>query len=176
MGEGELKCHRSPLHFRPSASLPLSLHPPSSSALRARARLPPLPAGSEQEGGKAEKQEQGEDTGEAGSGGGPNGWRVYFTVADEFEMPSKKHLIAPSRSLPGKGVWEGMSPRATSVSFDKQLGTRHRGTGCSPVMWGGGPLAPPPRLRTFHLFSPLSLPFLATHGSERASGSKEHFK
>lgn len=46
-------------------------------------------------------------------------------------MPSKKHLIAPSRSLPGKGVWEGMIPRATSVSFDKQLGASHRGTGCS---------------------------------------------
>ena len=75
-------------------------------------------------------------------------------------MPSKKHLIASSRSLPGKGVWEGMIPRATSVSFDKQLGARHRGTGCSQSCGeGGGQL---PRLRTFRLFSPFSLPFLVT--------------
>lgn len=29
--------------------------------------------------------------------------KVYFTVADEFEMPSKKHRIVPAGSLPGKG-------------------------------------------------------------------------
>lgn len=28
---------------------------------------------------------------------------VYFTVTDEFEMPSKKHLIVPACSLPRKG-------------------------------------------------------------------------
>lgn len=29
--------------------------------------------------------------------------KVYFTVADEFEMPSKKHRIVLAGSLPGKG-------------------------------------------------------------------------
>lgn len=27
---------------------------------------------------------------------------AYFAVAAEFEMPSKKHLIGPALSLPGK--------------------------------------------------------------------------
>lgn len=60
MGEGELKYHLSTLHFRPSASPPPFLHPPFF--LRPPSRLPQLPAGSEQEGGKTEKQGQGEDT------------------------------------------------------------------------------------------------------------------
>lgn len=37
-----------------------------------------------------------------------SGLTVYFTVADESEMPSKKHLIAPAHSLPekqGVGEW-----------------------------------------------------------------------
>lgn len=59
MGEGELKCYRSPLQtfsLSPSSSTPIFFLPPP-------AQLPQLPAGSEQEGGKAEKQGQGEGTG-----------------------------------------------------------------------------------------------------------------
>lgn len=89
-------------------------------------------------------------------------------------MPSKKHLIAPSRSLPGKGVWEGMIPRATSVSFDKQLGARHWGTGCSPVLWGGGRSAP--RTEDLPSVQPLLAPLSCNAGiRKRASGSKRHF-
>lgn len=65
MGEGELKCHCSPLQtfsLSPSSSTPPP--PPSASALPAQ--LPQLPAGSEQEGGKAGKQGQGKDTGPRG--------------------------------------------------------------------------------------------------------------
>lgn len=99
MGEGELKYHLSTLHFRPSASPPPpSSTPPSSSALRADFHNFQLV--------RSRREGKQRSRGRAKTPGGWV-WKVYFTGADEFEMPSKKRLIEPAHSLPEKGVWGG---------------------------------------------------------------------
>lgn len=87
MGEGEFKCQRSPLHFRPSGSLSLLLHPPSSSALPS----PTSTTSSWFGGGKAEKQEQGEDTGRQDLGA--------YRVATRFILLWLRSLKCPAKSI-----------------------------------------------------------------------------
>lgn len=97
-------------------------------------------------------------------------------------MPSKKHLIAPAHSLPGR--WgsggAGMVPRETSVSFDKQLGTSTGALGAPQlrvcVCVCVCPESTTPGCGPFISLAPSCSPFLQRTRSESTSGSKQNFK
>lgn len=129
MGEGELKCHCSPLQtfsLSPSSSTPPP--PPSASALPAQ--LPQLPAGSEQEGGEAGKQGQGKDTGPRGPEAEAEAENVVWELTKWLEgfillrlmslkCPAKKKASERTRPLtPWEGAagvrGAGLVPEATS--------------------------------------------------------------
>lgn len=115
----------------PSSSTPtVFLRPPSPTS---------TPSSWFQAGGR-ESREAGERHWTAGSRGRGQGrerglgadkvaCRLYFTGADEFEMPSKKHRSVPAPLLPGKGRrGRGIGPRSDlrSLTSSWERSTGHR--------------------------------------------------